>query len=343
MKKDTRDRLLLPILMPIGILLIILLLAGGLSKVLLLLTEQAATVAAFFVASLVMVAGSLLAKYKRVGVPQLLTMIAAVAGAALFAGGIAVALVGGPVEEGHEKSPEPGAPVTIVAKDIAFTETDIAVPSGEPLSIEFDNEDAGTQHNVVVFPSPDKPEGTPLLEGEIITGVAKTAYPLDSLEDGTYYFHCEVHPNMQGALKAGAAPDGGKPSGEVKPPKRESESPAAGSDSPAPAAAATTLDLAAPPNSMTSGFDKTELSAPADSVITIDFANDDPSVPHNVEVFASDPATDSSAELLFSPPDNATIVGPATATYDVGALDAGEYFYHCFVHPTTMTGKLTVT
>jgi hypothetical protein len=32
------------------------------------------------------------------------------------------------------------------------------------------------------------------------------------------------------------------------------------------------------------------------------------------------------------------VTGPATATYDVPAIPAGTYFFHCDVHPTQMFG-----
>src|SRR5436853_6117797 len=65
----------------------------------------------------------------------------------------------------------------------------------------------------------------------------------------------------QGGPPPGAPPGGPQPS--VEP----------------PAAPPTTLDLSAPVGAITNGFDKTSLSAPAGSPISIDFPNDDPGVP----------------------------------------------------------------
>jgi plastocyanin len=36
------------------------------------------------------------------------------------------------------------------------------------------------------------------------------------------------------------------------------------------------------------------------------------------------------------------ITGPAQELVDVPSQSAGAYFYQCVVHPTTMTGTLTV-
>jgi plastocyanin len=109
---------------------------------------------------------------------------------------------------------------------------------------------------------------------------------------------------------------------------------------PAPECPAGGLEIAAPPGAATNGFNTATLEAPGGEPITICFDNQEAGVPHNVEISSQE--GDTSGDV-FAPPDNATITGPAFALYDdVGELDGGSYFYYCFVHPTTMTGTLTV-
>jgi plastocyanin len=83
-------------------------------------------------------------------------------------------------------------------------------------------------------------------------------------------------------------------------------------------------------------FDTDCLAAPAGQPITISFDNKDPSVPHNVSIY-----TDESAKKALFTGD--LVTGPKKVTYDVGTLPAGTYFFRCDVHPTTMTGTLTVS
>jgi hypothetical protein len=94
------------------------------------------------------------------------------------------------------------------------------------------------------------------------------------------------------------------------------------------------IGLVAPPGAAASGFDVTELSAPADQPFTICFDNQDPSVPHNVNVLDVQGGT-SLAKTEIVP-------GPVQQLMDVPAQAAGTYFFQCDVHPTTMTGTLTV-
>jgi plastocyanin len=82
-------------------------------------------------------------------------------------------------------------------------------------------------------------------------------------------------------------------------------------------------------------FDTTSLTAPAGEAFTLFFDNMDAGIPHNVSIYSDDTATTS----LFV---GELITGPDTITYEVPALDAGTYFFRCDVHPTTMTGTLTV-
>lgn len=72
------------------------------------------------------------------------------------------------------------------------------------------------------------------------------------------------------------------------------------------------------------------MTAPAGKPFQIKFENKDPGTPHNVAINLN------GAELFKGTPFN----GVATQTYDVPALDAGQYAFACTIHPT-MTGTLT--
>jgi plastocyanin/uncharacterized membrane protein len=74
------------------------------------------------------------------------------------------------------------------------------------------------------------------------------------------------------------------------------------------------------------------LRMPANESVTLAFDNQDGGVPHNVAVYRDD----SAEESLFV---GETITGPRSVTYDVPALDPGEYYFRCDVHPQ-MDGTL---
>ena len=88
MKPALRDRLVLPVLLPIGILLVIVAVLYGLSRILLSLTPTAATFTALVVAIGIVAAGSFAAASKQVRISTLGAMVGAVAGVAMLAGGI---------------------------------------------------------------------------------------------------------------------------------------------------------------------------------------------------------------------------------------------------------------
>jgi plastocyanin len=79
-------------------------------------------------------------------------------------------------------------------------------------------------------------------------------------------------------------------------------------------------------------FDPTTLSGIAGKSLTIAFVNDDPGVPHDIEV------EDGSGAILF---EGKTIDGKAMTAYALPALNAGIYKFLCKWHPT-MVGELTV-
>ncbi|MGQ0671061.1 MAG: hypothetical protein ACT4PO_15615 [Actinomycetota bacterium] len=86
-----------------------------------------------------------------------------------------------------------GDTVSVVALGIAFDTDCLAAPADAPFTIVFDNQDAGTAHNVAIYPSPSELT-SPLLRGDIFNGVATMEYTGGPLAAGEYYFQCDVHP-----------------------------------------------------------------------------------------------------------------------------------------------------
>jgi mono/diheme cytochrome c family protein/plastocyanin len=111
-----------------------------------------------------------------------------------------------------------------------------------------------------------------------------------------------------------------------------------GSGSPAPAGSidpnAPTVTIKAPSGAATAGFDPTTASVKADTAFTLVFDDQDGSAPHNLVI------TDSSGAVVGG--NTAFQQTPGKVTTAVPALKAGDYKFLCQVHPTTMTGTLTV-
>ena len=81
-------------------------------------------------------------------------------------------------------------------------------------------------------------------------------------------------------------------------------------------------------------FDTDRITAPAGEAFTIAFTNAE-SAPHNIAIYSDE----SRSETLFQ---GEVISGPNnTVTYEVDALEAGEYYFQCDVHPD-MNGTFVV-
>ncbi len=107
----------------------------------------------------------------------------------------------------------------------------------------------------------------------------------------------------------------------------------------APATANSQLEVTAPVGAANTGYQETELSAPADTDLEIAFLNDDAGIPHNIQIFEG---TSASGTPIWAPENDELINGVATVTYEVPGLAAGTYTFNCLAHPATMLGTLTV-
>ncbi len=96
------------------------------------------------------------------------------------------------------------------------------------------------------------------------------------------------------------------------------------------------LTLTAPVGAATKGFQPTSLKFEANLGTNLTFDNQDPNVSHNVVIFKGKDAT---GETVFT---GALTSGVSSTPYSVPGLPAGDYFFHCEVHPTTMTGTINV-
>jgi plastocyanin len=92
-----------------------------------------------------------------------------------------------------------GVVLELVGVSSTFDVTELAAPEG-PITIKFDNREAGVIHNVAVYPGDDASQD-PLGATELESGPIEQELSL-TLEAGEYFYQCDVHPTtMKGTLK----------------------------------------------------------------------------------------------------------------------------------------------
>lgn len=215
-------------------------------------------------------------------------------------------------------APGGGGPTTsITAANLAFDTSTLNFAANEKTTITFQNNDAGTPHNLAIFT--DETATTVLFKGKPVTGVASAKYDIPALKPGTYYFHCDFHPDtMKGTVTVVA---GGQP------PPSGAGPPASGAPPPSGTTTVTASGLA---------FNVSSISLPAGQPSTITFDNQDAGVPHDIAIYTDNTAT----TALFT---GEPVTGVATKDYAVPELPAGSYYFRCTFHPDTMQGTVTVS
>ena len=121
-------------------------------------------------------------------------------GPAAWAAVIVVALVAtacSTSSAGSNPSVDPAtADVSLVSRDSAFDKDTITIAAGSEWTLALVNED-GAPHNVAIYTDASASES--LFVGETITDTT-IVYDVPALEPGTYFFRCDLHPEMTGTL-----------------------------------------------------------------------------------------------------------------------------------------------
>jgi plastocyanin len=98
-----------------------------------------------------------------------------------------------------EPSTDPDA-LTIAAKDLEFSTSTLSAPADEPFQIAFDNQESAP-HNVAIYRDSSATEK--VFGSDPFSGPAVMRYDVPPLAPGTYFFRCDVHPDMSGQLRVG--------------------------------------------------------------------------------------------------------------------------------------------
>jgi plastocyanin len=185
---DFRQRVFLPMMMPLGVLAAIAAFAWSLSRVLLAVPELISVLVALGVAGYVLLLAAVVAARPRISSRALFSGIALGMAAVISAGVVASAAGMRPLHaeeeaaEGAEGGEAVVPPNTFVAVDIAYDAAPTQVPAGE-VELTLVNQGA-TPHNVVI----DLLGVTPVLEAD---AGATVSAPV-TLEPGVYRYHCSI-------------------------------------------------------------------------------------------------------------------------------------------------------
>ena len=86
--------------------------------------------------------------------------------------------------------------VDVAAADMAFDVTTIEATAGEAFTVTFTNNDS-VPHNIAFY---TEEGGDVIVQGDVINGGETVEIEVPAQDAGQYYFHCDVHPDMNGTL-----------------------------------------------------------------------------------------------------------------------------------------------
>jgi hypothetical protein len=232
MKTEFRNRVFLPVIMPLAILLALAAFVGTFALTLLHGNHAGSLALAAVGAGGILFTISLANTQDKLDAGRRTVLVLAAATPFVIGGLIGVGVLGDLEDEDRLINIEPSEDVpedAIIAaensqefclptEDGACEPTElwtVASQGPDAFTFEFDNIEDGVPHNVSIAElagDRDNPEGGDRLhEGEVITGPAEVVETVEpGLEPGDYFFVCDVHPTtMIGVLEVTEEGEGG--------------------------------------------------------------------------------------------------------------------------------------
>lgn len=201
------ERAILPLALPLAALVVIEIIVLAFAQILLTVGKTPAVFIALAVAVAILAAGAALSAAPRLKASSI-TAVLVLGLLATIGGGLVAAQVGYAPIPGHDEGAGHGgdAAATVVADNLVFDVSTITLPAGKETIVAFDNQDEGIPHNIAIYETDAL--DVDLFVGEIFNGVQTVEYTVPALDEGEYFFQCDVHPNMKGTVVvSGSAQD----------------------------------------------------------------------------------------------------------------------------------------
>ncbi|HLF69848.1 MAG TPA: cupredoxin domain-containing protein [Actinomycetota bacterium] len=191
MNPEIRDRFLLPVAIPVGVVIVIATLALLMSSVLLNVPREVAVAVAMMTAFNILAGASVLALRDRVTALHAIPMVAVALLPLIIGGAIAAGVVPLKETEGPEGTEVPSvALIEISADNLLFDKTQLDLPADKPFKLRFDNRE-DQLHNVQIL---KEKAGETLFIQPFFKGPSKVTWDVSPIPAGTYYFQCQIHP-----------------------------------------------------------------------------------------------------------------------------------------------------
>ena len=87
--------------------------------------------------------------------------------------------------------------ITITARDLKFSTSALEAAADEPFQIVFENQESAP-HNVAIYGDAGATDA--VFVPDPFSGPATVTYDVPALAAGTYFFRCDLHPDMSGQL-----------------------------------------------------------------------------------------------------------------------------------------------